>query len=96
MAKKEIIIGKVELKEQKNENVDETNEHKESGNDVQKKTKIKKQTFRRYFYGVGKEFERITWTSKRSLFSSFIVVVVILTFFSIIFTLITLGITVLI
>lgn len=56
-----------------------------------KKEKVKKYTFKRYFYGVGKEFERITWTPKKTLFSSFLVVVVVVTFFALIFTGVTLG-----
>lgn len=59
----------------------------------QKKSKEKKYTFRRYFYGVGKEFERVTWTPKKTLFTNFVVVLVVITFFAIIFTGVTIGIT---
>lgn len=57
-----------------------------------KKEKSKKHTFKRYFYGVGKEFERISWTSKKTLFSNFLVVIVVVAFFALIFTGITIGI----
>lgn len=74
-----------------NEKINDENEEKK--NVDQKKEKIKKHTFKRYFYGVGKEFERVSWTPKKTLFSNFIVVVVVVTFFALIFTGVTIGIT---
>lgn len=60
---------------------------------IEKKYKQKKHTFKKYFYGVGKEFERVTWTSKKNLFTSFMVVVVVVIFFSLVFFGVTYGIT---
>lgn len=72
------------LKEKKKETKEERK--------LRKKHKVKKYTFRKYFYGVGKEFERISWTSRKNLVSSFIVVIVVITFFALVFTGVTLGI----
>jgi len=54
-----------------------------------KKTKTKKHNFKkasaRLFYGVGKEFNRITWTSKDKIIWNFLVIVVIAIFLTLIF-----------
>lgn len=60
---------------------------------AEKKYKPKKYILRKYFYGVGKEFERVTWTSKKSLFTNFVVIVIVVLFFSLVFFGVTYGIT---
>jgi len=54
-----------------------------------KKSKKKKHDFKkasaRLFYGVGKEFNRITWTSKDKIIWNFLVIVVIAIFLTLIF-----------
>lgn len=73
----------------------EKKKHKKDKKSPKEKTKNKekKHLFKKFFYGVGKEFERVTWTSKKDLALNFLVILVVITFFAIIFTLITLGIT---
>lgn len=91
ITKKEKKIEKKERQTQKEEvikNYKETEEEKK----LKKKQRQKKYTFRKYFYGVGKEFERIAWTSKKNLLTSFVVVIVVVAFFALVFTGVTLGI----
>ncbi|RXY97089.1 preprotein translocase subunit SecE [Malacoplasma penetrans] len=62
--------------------------------DKQIKAKTKKTNgFKKLFFGVGKEFERVTWTTKKELASSFLITLVVVAFFAIIFTVISLLIT---
>ncbi len=42
--------------------------------------------FKKFFYGVGKEFERTSWTTKSKLVSDFFVVVIIVLILAAIFT----------
>lgn len=56
-----------------------------------KKTKEAKDSdkpskFKTFFYGIGKEFERTSWTTKRKVFSDFFVVVIIVVLLAAIFT----------
>lgn len=50
-------------------------------NNIEKKSK-----FKSFFYGVGKEFERTSWTSKSKLVSDFFIVLVIVLILAAIFT----------
>lgn len=59
---------------------------------TKKEKKPKKYFFKKLFLGIGKEFERVTWTSKRDLLHSFIIVIVIVLFFALIYTGITIAI----
>lgn len=52
------------------------------------KKEKKESKFKKFFYGVGKEFERTTWTSKSKLVSDFFVVLAIVVILAVIFTLI--------
>lgn len=52
------------------------------------KKEKKESKFKKFFYGVGKEFERTTWTSKSKLVSDFFVVLTIVVILAVIFTLI--------
>lgn len=62
--------------------------------DKPKKDKNKKMnSLKKLFFGVGKEFERVTWTTKKELASSFLITLVVVCFFAIIFTVISLLIT---
>ena len=66
--------------------------------DLKKEAKIKngkkENRFKKFFFGVGKEFERISWTSRKELASSFLITIVVVCFFGVIFTLISIAITV--
>lgn len=69
---------------------------KKEKNKVKKEKKNKsekKHVFKKFFYGVGKEFERVSWTSKKDLALNFLTILVVVTFFAVIFTLISIGIT---
>ena len=63
--------------------------------DLKKEAKLdkakKENKFKKFFFGVGKEFQRITWTPKKELASSFLVIIVVIVFFGVIFTLIGLA-----
>lgn len=83
----EIVVEKKKHKKEKSNKKDKKSPKEET------KNKEKKHLFKKFFYGVGKEFERVTWTSKKDLALNFLVILVVITFFAIIFTLITLGIT---
>lgn len=56
----------------------------------QKKEKKSKrnygESFRRFFFGVGKEFKRISWISKKEMFNNFLIVVFLIVIFALIFT----------
>lgn len=72
---------------------------KSAKNDLEKKEKItkskknpKKHYIKKYFFGVAKEFERITWVDRKTLFTNFLVVLVIMVFFALIFTGVTIAI----
>lgn len=41
--------------------------------------------FKRWFFGMGKEFSRITWSSKKSVWQGFIIVVTIAIFLALVF-----------
>ncbi|MDE5949340.1 MAG: preprotein translocase subunit SecE [Malacoplasma sp.] len=66
--------------------------------DLKKEAKLdkakKENKFKKFFFGVGKEFQRITWTPKKELASSFLVIIVVIVFFGVIFTLIGLALTI--
>lgn len=54
-----------------------------------KQKKIKKnygEHFRRFFFGIGKEFKRISWISKKEIFNNFFIVVFLIVIFALIFT----------
>lgn len=44
------------------------------------------ESFRRFFFGVGKEFKRISWISKKEMFNNFLIVVFLIVIFALIFT----------
>ncbi|MEF9984938.1 MAG: preprotein translocase subunit SecE [Malacoplasma sp.] len=44
------------------------------------------ESFRRFFFGVGKEFKRISWISKKEMFNNFFIVVFLIVIFALIFT----------
>lgn len=48
--------------------------------------KKKESKFKSFFYGVGKEFERTSWTPKNKLVSDFFVVLIIVLILAAIFT----------
>lgn len=55
--------------------------------DKQKKPKKNYgESFRKFFFGVGKEFKRISWISKKELFNNFLIVVFLIVVFALIFT----------
>lgn len=60
-----------------------------------KKNKVKKQCFslklKTFFFGLGKEFERMSWTSKSDLIKNFIVVICIVVILTAIFTGVGIG-----
>ena len=66
--------------------------------DLKKEAKLskakKENKFKKFFFGVGKEFQRITWTPKKELASSFLIIIVVIVFFGVIFTLIGLALTI--
>lgn len=51
-----------------------------------KEEKIKKYSFRKFFFGVGKEYKRITWLTKKQLFYNFMIAIAIIIIFAAIFT----------
>lgn len=51
-----------------------------------KEKKEKNKTFQKFFFGVGKEFKRISWLPKKNLFSNLLVVLVLVIIFAAIFT----------
>ncbi|MCF0217779.1 MAG: preprotein translocase subunit SecE [Malacoplasma sp.] len=53
----------------------------------------KSNVFKKFFLGIGKEFERVTWTSRKKLAFGFLITIVVVVFFAIIFTLISVGVT---
>ena len=78
---------------EKEELVTDSRETNRRKNNEQIKIKKPKKIngFKKLFFGVGKEFERVTWTSKKELATSFLITLVVVAFFAIIFTLIGLG-----
>lgn len=73
------IKGKIEVHSSK---LEKTN--KLTGFNPEDSVKYKS---KKWFFGVGKEFSRITWSSKSRVFKNFIVVICIIVFFSIVFLL---------
>lgn len=73
-----------------------TNKNKKEELLVSKKQKKEKQSaksqFKRFFYGVGKEFERTSWTKKQELTYSFFITLIVLFVLALIFTAIAIGI----
>lgn len=66
--------------------------------DLKKESKLnkakKENKFKKFFFGIGKEFQRVTWTSKKELASNFLIIIVVIVFFGVIFTLIGLALTI--
>ncbi|MDE7099830.1 MAG: preprotein translocase subunit SecE, partial [Malacoplasma sp.] len=82
-------FGKNQIKEEKREKIVVDLKKEAKLNKAKKENKFKK-----FFFGVGKEFQRITWTPKKELASSFLVIIVVIVFFGVIFTLIGLALTI--
>ncbi len=80
MAKEEIIVTKKSKREDLNSDDKQSDPF---ASEIQTK-KFKK--FKKFFYGVGKEFERTSWTTKSKLVSDFFVVVIIVLILAAIFT----------
>lgn len=53
---------------------------------IRKNLEKKESKFKSFFYGVGKEFERTSWTTKGKLVSDFFVVLIIVLILAAIFT----------
>lgn len=51
-----------------------------------KKNKNKSNKWKKFFYGIGKEFGRISWINKKEIGTSFAIVLVVIIFFALIFT----------
>ncbi|WP_412032270.1 preprotein translocase subunit SecE [Malacoplasma muris] len=80
MAKEEIIVTK------KNKREDLNNDDKQIDPFASETQTKKFKKFKKFFYGVGKEFERTSWTTKSKLVSDFFVVVIIVLILAAIFT----------
>ncbi|MDE5553321.1 MAG: preprotein translocase subunit SecE [Malacoplasma sp.] len=48
--------------------------------------KLKKHKWKKFFYGIGKEFGRVSWLNKKEIGTSFAIVLVVVIFFALIFT----------
>ncbi|MDE5767164.1 MAG: preprotein translocase subunit SecE [Malacoplasma sp.] len=83
------LFGNNQIKEEKREKIVVDLKKEAKLNKAKKENKFKK-----FFFGVGKEFQRITWTPKKELASSFLVIIVVIVFFGVIFTLIGLALTI--
>ncbi|MBD5446149.1 MAG: preprotein translocase subunit SecE [Mycoplasma sp.] len=48
--------------------------------------KVKKHKWKKFFYGIGKEFGRVSWLNRKEIGTSFAIVLVVVIFFALIFT----------
>lgn len=62
-------------------------QHKKDLKKEKEKNKVKKNSkWRKFFYGVGKEFGRVTWSHKKEVGTNFAIVLAVILFFALIFT----------
>lgn len=63
----------------------ENNEKENLSTEIKKNKKKKNNRWKRFFYGIGKEFGRISWIKKKEIATSFAIVLAVVIFFSLIF-----------
>ena len=61
------------------------NEHESLQNEYYEKFEMGSYKFKRWFFGMGKEFNRTAWSTKRSLLENFIIVLIVILFLALIF-----------
>lgn len=87
MAKEKIIVEKNKKNKVKNNQfTNSINQANEMDLNLGEKPNKKTNKFKKFFYGVGKEFERTSWTTKSKLMSDFFVVIIIVLILAAIFT----------
>lgn len=72
-AKRQLVIDKLEL------------EYKQKKQEYKFKWELGDFKFKRWFFGMGKEFSRVSWASKKSVWQGFLIVVSIVIFLALIF-----------